>query len=276
MPSYWTGISQPANGTSRAPAATWRSCRGVRFSVSVPDIGVRTLAVGAGTACRRLSRAPGVPCGAGDEAVREVGHDAHAVGARGGCGAGGRPGGRAGSGGDVRRRGVRCARRARRQQRVDRTVRALDGAPTSEDAANYQLVGSCASPTGLIAQPVVGRRARWGTWAEFGFAAPANTAISKVPSVAAWPRGCRRAMIPTLRRTTPGGGRSSRITATGNQVGAESCKPGAGPTLNPGDNRCHPLLVAIAQPQMVGRAATFTAGDLLRRRAGPFLLCLER
>src|SRR4051794_26119020 len=28
--SYWTGISQPANGTSRAPAATWRSCSGVR------------------------------------------------------------------------------------------------------------------------------------------------------------------------------------------------------------------------------------------------------
>ena len=25
MPSYWTGISQPANGTSLAPAATWRS-----------------------------------------------------------------------------------------------------------------------------------------------------------------------------------------------------------------------------------------------------------
>ena len=24
-PSYWTGISQPANGTMRAPAATWRS-----------------------------------------------------------------------------------------------------------------------------------------------------------------------------------------------------------------------------------------------------------
>ena len=25
MPAYWTGISQPANGTSLAPAATWRS-----------------------------------------------------------------------------------------------------------------------------------------------------------------------------------------------------------------------------------------------------------
>src|SRR4051812_18146688 len=28
--SYWTGISQPAKGTSRAPAATWRSWSGVR------------------------------------------------------------------------------------------------------------------------------------------------------------------------------------------------------------------------------------------------------
>ena len=35
MPSYWTGISQPANGTSRAPAARWRSKSGVRRSVSV-------------------------------------------------------------------------------------------------------------------------------------------------------------------------------------------------------------------------------------------------
>ena len=36
IPPYWTGISQPANGTSFAPAATWRSCSGVRLSVSVP------------------------------------------------------------------------------------------------------------------------------------------------------------------------------------------------------------------------------------------------
>ena len=28
-PSYWTGMSQPANGTIRAPRATWRSCSGV-------------------------------------------------------------------------------------------------------------------------------------------------------------------------------------------------------------------------------------------------------
>ena len=28
-PSYWTGISQPANGTIRAPAATCRSWSGV-------------------------------------------------------------------------------------------------------------------------------------------------------------------------------------------------------------------------------------------------------
>src|SRR4051794_4578474 len=34
MPAYWTGISQPANGTSLAPAAWCRSNRGVRRSVS--------------------------------------------------------------------------------------------------------------------------------------------------------------------------------------------------------------------------------------------------
>ena len=34
MPSYSTGISQPANGTSLAPASTWASYSGVLFSVS--------------------------------------------------------------------------------------------------------------------------------------------------------------------------------------------------------------------------------------------------
>ena len=49
MPSYCTGISQPANGTSRAPAATWRSCRGVRWRASEPAaIGGRTLAARSG------------------------------------------------------------------------------------------------------------------------------------------------------------------------------------------------------------------------------------
>ena len=32
-PSYCTGISQPANGTIRAPAATWRSWSGVSARV---------------------------------------------------------------------------------------------------------------------------------------------------------------------------------------------------------------------------------------------------
>src|SRR5689334_4746001 len=31
MPSYWTGISQPAKSTSFAPAATWLSYSGVRL-----------------------------------------------------------------------------------------------------------------------------------------------------------------------------------------------------------------------------------------------------
>src|SRR4051794_31881370 len=32
MPPYWTGMSQPANGTSFAPSAAWRPCSGVRRS----------------------------------------------------------------------------------------------------------------------------------------------------------------------------------------------------------------------------------------------------
>src|SRR5262245_17944448 len=51
---YSTGISQPANGTRRAPAATWRSKSGVRLSaasaratparLAVPFSGLRTAA----------------------------------------------------------------------------------------------------------------------------------------------------------------------------------------------------------------------------------------
>ena len=33
-PAYWTGISNPANGTIRPPRARWRSKSGVRCSVS--------------------------------------------------------------------------------------------------------------------------------------------------------------------------------------------------------------------------------------------------
>ncbi len=151
------------------------------------------------------------------------------------------------------------------------TVRALDGAPTSEDAANYQLVGSCASPTGLIAQPVVGRRARWGTWAEFGFAAPANTAISKVRL---WRHG--RGLLPGDDPNTPenDSGRWEVFAdyGAGNQIGAESCKPGAGPTPNPCEIGATPFS-SRSLNEMVGRAATFTAGIFCGGDNGPFLLC---
>src|SRR5205823_11341717 len=35
--SYCTGISHPANGTRRAPSATWRSWSGVRCRVCIAD-----------------------------------------------------------------------------------------------------------------------------------------------------------------------------------------------------------------------------------------------
>ncbi len=55
-PAYWTGISQPANGTSRAPAATWRSWSGVRSSASAPAaISAGTLAAGLGVLSRQAA-----------------------------------------------------------------------------------------------------------------------------------------------------------------------------------------------------------------------------
>src|SRR5438874_3397790 len=55
-PAYCTGISQPANGTIRAPSATWRSKRGVRRSVCIRRLMLKEAAPvpppigGAGTA----------------------------------------------------------------------------------------------------------------------------------------------------------------------------------------------------------------------------------
>ncbi len=40
MPAYCTGISQPPNGTIRAPALTWTSNSGVRLSVSAGFLAV--------------------------------------------------------------------------------------------------------------------------------------------------------------------------------------------------------------------------------------------
>ena len=151
------------------------------------------------------------------------------------------------------------------------TVRALDGAPTLDDAANYQLVGSCGSPTGLIARPVVGRRARWGTWAEFGFAAPASTAISKVRL---WRHA--RGLLPVDDPNTPendsGRWEVFAFYGDGNQVGAESCKPGAGPTPNPCEIGATPFSSRSVN-EMVGRAPTFSAAIFCGGDNGPLLLC---
>src|SRR5450755_1842586 len=56
IPAYWTGISQPENGTSRAPAAAWRSCSGVRRSVSAAELTRRMLVLASGES------AAGRPC----------------------------------------------------------------------------------------------------------------------------------------------------------------------------------------------------------------------
>src|SRR2546421_2411133 len=44
IPAYCTGISQPAKGTSFAPASSWRANSGVRFRVSAPGTGGRLAA----------------------------------------------------------------------------------------------------------------------------------------------------------------------------------------------------------------------------------------
>src|SRR3954470_4206664 len=156
MPAYCTGISQPANGTSRAPAATWRSWRGVRFSVSVPeDIGVLTLAVGSGGAPWRplaVAWRPDDELGGGDDA-RSVGCGGRGgAGVRGGCDVGG-------GGGDVRRRLVRRAWRRRDQPRVGGGTRLLS--PSADRAGQLRLhrrvPGGAHVPSGALAR--VGRRA---------------------------------------------------------------------------------------------------------------------
>ena len=60
-PSYCTGMSHPANGTMRAPARTWASCRGVRFRAAAVDKARKTLATLSGsTALERELTAAGI------------------------------------------------------------------------------------------------------------------------------------------------------------------------------------------------------------------------
>src|SRR3954454_13872383 len=99
-PAYWTGISQPANGTILAPAASCRSNRAVRFRVSAPGTGGRLAAPS-----RR----------AGGRSGTSV---AVSAAARRAARAAARRAARAAAGGGLRR----CARRRARAANLDRSL----------------------------------------------------------------------------------------------------------------------------------------------------------
>src|SRR5829696_1613996 len=59
MPEYSTGISQPANGTMRAPSETWRACRAVFLIAVVSSCAMRD----AGRGRRAMPNIQTVLCG---------------------------------------------------------------------------------------------------------------------------------------------------------------------------------------------------------------------
>ena len=171
IPSYWTGISQPANGTSRAPAATCRACSGVRLSVSVPaaisangtlatelrsTLGVSLIAM-RGASVVRTGTAMAVACVVAAAAARCRLGGTYDVLACAAPGAGGV------------------------NHSLTSYIGSYDPARQAEANRSYELDGSCAG--GLIARShPLHTTAPWLTDGGWRFDAPAGTEITRVVS----------------------------------------------------------------------------------------------
>ena len=152
------------------------------------------------------------------------------------------------------------------------SVGALDGNPTDGDRAQYALLGSCSSPTGLSSSANPARnRARWGTFANFGFTAPAGTDITQV-SVWRYGTGTVSADDPNTPENESG---RWEVNAQfdGNTLFADTCHPGTSVWPNP----CHTGAPSFSDASRVvhtGRGKNFTVGIFCGGDAGaPYLLC---
>ena len=138
------------------------------------------------------------------------------------------------------------------------SVGALDGNPTDADRAHYALLGSCASPTGLSSSANPARdRARWGTWANFGFTAPAGTDITQV---VLWRYGTGTVSADDPNTPENESGRwEVNAQFDGNTLFADTCHPGTSVWPNP----CHTGAPSFSDASRVvhsGRGKSFTVG----------------
>jgi hypothetical protein len=153
------------------------------------------------------------------------------------------------------------------------SVGALDNMPAG-DQAHYALLGSCASPTGLSSssRPAYDR-VRWGTWANFGFTAPAGTDITRV---VLWRYGT--GTVSTDDPATPekeAGRWEVNAQFDGNVLFADTCHPGTSIYPNP----CHTGAPSFSDASRVvheGRGKSFTIGIFCggdAEQGAPFIAC---
>ncbi|MEA2136687.1 MAG: hypothetical protein QOC68_4597, partial [Solirubrobacteraceae bacterium] len=132
--------------------------------------------------------------------------------------------------------------------------------------------GSCASPTGLSgsSSPSPGAHARWGTFANFAFNAPAGTDIRRV---VLWRYAT--GVLGTDDPNTPdneSGRWEVNAQFDGNSLFADTCHPGEGIWPNP----CHTGSPSFSDASRVvhdGRGQAFTVGIFCGGTNGPFIVC---
>jgi hypothetical protein len=137
-------------------------------------------------------------------------------------------------------------------------VGALDNNPTDADRANYALGGSCSSPGGQRGFSNPGSRtARWGTFANFIFRAPAGTDITRVTL---WRYGTGTQGTDDPNTPENESGRFEVSAQYGaSQLFYDTCHPGEGFWPNP----CHTGAPGYSDASRIvydGRADQFTVG----------------
>jgi hypothetical protein len=154
------------------------------------------------------------------------------------------------------------------------SVGTLNNSTTPDDQSKYALLGSCASPTGLSSSSKPAQdRVRWGTFANFGFAAPAGTDITRV---VLWRYGT--GTVSTDDPNTPereSGRWEVNAQFDGNALFADTCHPGTSIYPNP----CHTGAPSFSDASRVvheGRGKSFTIGIFCggdAEQGAPYIAC---
>jgi hypothetical protein len=154
------------------------------------------------------------------------------------------------------------------------SVGALGAGATADDQSKYALLGSCGSPTGLSSSSKPAPdRVRWGTFANFGFTAPAGTDITRV---VLWRYGTGTVSTDDPNTAEKESGRwEVNAQFDGNSLFADTCHPGTSIYPNP----CHTGSPSFSDASRVvhdGRGKGFTIGIFCGgdvEQGAPFIAC---